>query len=103
MQEYCKGIFLLQGIFPTQGWDPSSPALADRFFTAELPGEPQEEGGRTLTLTQPAQDSQHGRVPPLRHHWKRQQAALSLTGLSRHSQFQPSRNTASSRSCLTRV
>ena len=25
--------FLLQGVFPTQGWKPTSPALAGRFFT----------------------------------------------------------------------
>ena len=43
--------------------EPSSPASADRFFTAEPPGKPKEKGGRTLTLTQPAQDSQHILVP----------------------------------------
>ena len=35
--------FLLQGIFPTQGSDPTSPAtptLAGRFFTFVLPGKP---------------------------------------------------------------
>ena len=30
--------FLLQGIFPTQGWKPASPAWADKFFTTEPPG-----------------------------------------------------------------
>ena len=32
--------FLLQGIFPTQGWNPVSPALAGEFFTNEPPGKP---------------------------------------------------------------
>jgi len=32
--------FLLQGIFPTQGFEPKSPALAGGFFTIESPGKP---------------------------------------------------------------
>ena len=36
--------FLLQGISPTQGWNPhaslASPALAGGFFTSEPPGKP---------------------------------------------------------------
>ena len=32
--------FLLQGIFLIQGSNPTSPALADRFFTTEPPGKP---------------------------------------------------------------
>ena len=32
--------FLLQGIVPTQGWEPASPALADKFFATEPPGKP---------------------------------------------------------------
>ena len=32
--------FLLQGIFPTQGSNPVSPALVGEFFTAEPPGQP---------------------------------------------------------------
>ena len=34
--------FLLQGIFPDHGWNPSleSPALAGQFFATELPGKP---------------------------------------------------------------
>jgi len=30
--------FLLQGIFPTQGWNQLSPALAGRFFITAPPG-----------------------------------------------------------------
>ena len=34
--EFWSGLpFLLQGIFPTQGFEPDSPALAGRFFTTE--------------------------------------------------------------------
>ena len=32
--------FFLQGIFPTQGSKPASPALAGGFFTTEPPGKP---------------------------------------------------------------
>ena len=42
--------FLLQGIFPTQGWNPGikptsprSPAFTGGFFTTEPPGKPQQD------------------------------------------------------------
>ena len=34
--------FLLWGILPAQGWTPTSPALAGRFFTTEPPGKRKE-------------------------------------------------------------
>ena len=33
-------LFLLQGIFPTRGIEPASPALAGGFFTTKLPRKP---------------------------------------------------------------
>ena len=43
-QEYWSGLhFLLQGIFPTQGSNPTSPALAGGLFTTEPAGKPQKE------------------------------------------------------------
>ena len=40
-QEYWSGLhFLLQGVFPTQGWNPRSPALASAFFTSIPSGKP---------------------------------------------------------------
>ena len=40
-QEYWSGLpFLPSGDLPHPGIEPRSPALAERFFTAEPPGEP---------------------------------------------------------------
>ena len=42
-QEYWNGLlFPPAGDFPNPGLNPTSPALAGRFSTAELPGKPQE-------------------------------------------------------------
>ena len=40
--------FLLQGIFPTQGSNPVSPALAGRFFTTEPPRKPTQKYSERL-------------------------------------------------------
>ena len=40
-QEYWRGLlFLSPGDLPGPGIEPTSPALADRFFTTEQPGKP---------------------------------------------------------------
>ena len=44
-QEYCSGLlFLSPEDLPDPGIKPTSPALADRFFTAEPPGKPMNLG-----------------------------------------------------------
>ena len=46
----CHG--LLQGIFPTQGWNLSSPALQGDSLLSKLPGKPKKTGVGSLSLLQ---------------------------------------------------
>ena len=44
------GCHVFQGIFPTQGWKPRSPALQAESFLAEPKGKPKNTGVGSLSL-----------------------------------------------------
>ena len=82
LQEYWSGLpFPSPGDLPNPGIERASPALAGRFFTAELSGEALSAGKETAKL----------RATPLEeeYHWRLTQQGLSQSGFNTSLQRHP--------------